>query len=144
MRVREQFNPIGLVFRTFKRPAIFRFWQPFREAKHSKPHTLERLKSDLWPPLAAAKALRYSCPRSGQSRTLLVSWSGANGTRNRTLEQERGTWNRVLYLSLLRKDEPLFGAGGIAKKNRLRIDRDDGVAAGDRLAYANDINLSVA
>ena len=32
---------------------------------------------------------------------------------------------------LLRKDEPLFDAGGIAKKNRLRIDRDDGEAAGD-------------
>jgi len=43
----RQFNPIGLVFRPFKRPVIFRFWQPFREAKHGKPHALERLKVEF-------------------------------------------------------------------------------------------------
>ena len=46
-----------------------------------------------------------------------------------------------LIFALLRKHEALFGAGVIAKENRLRIDRDDGVAAGDRVAFADQINL---
>jgi len=41
----EQFNPIGIVFRPFKPILVFRFWQPFRDARHGKPHELERLKA---------------------------------------------------------------------------------------------------
>lgn len=52
-----QFNPIGIVFRPFKRAAIFRFWQPFRDAKHGKPQKLERLKAEF---LRAARQQRYS------------------------------------------------------------------------------------
>ena len=39
----REFNPIGIVFRPFKPMRIFRFWKPFREAKHGKPHNLERV-----------------------------------------------------------------------------------------------------
>ena len=40
---------------------------------------------------------------------------------------------------LLRKDEPLFGAGSVAKQHCFRIDLDDRVAAGDRVAFADQI-----
>ena len=50
----------------------------------------------------------------------------------------------LFVFSLLRQNESLFDAGGVAKKHRLRIDCDDGVAAGDRVAFANEINLTVA
>ena len=37
----------------------------------------------------------------------------------------------VFLDDLLRKDQPLLGAGGIAQEHGFGIDRDDGVAAGD-------------
>ena len=43
----EQYNPIGIVFRPFKPIRIFRFWQPFRDARHGKAQILERLKSEF-------------------------------------------------------------------------------------------------
>ena len=111
----EQFNPIGIVFRPFKPILIFRFWQPFRDARHGKPQQLERVKVGV-----PGSGIGKSAKTIPKLHLLFVFWV------------------------LLRKDEPLFDAGGVAKKHRLRIDRDDGVAAGDRVAFANQINLTVA
>jgi hypothetical protein len=43
----KEFNPLGIVFRPFTRIRIFRFWKPFRDAKHGRPQKLERLKSEF-------------------------------------------------------------------------------------------------
>jgi hypothetical protein len=67
-------------------------------------------------------------------------------TRSEDLEKQilLISYSAVCIVGLLREDEPLLDAGSIAKKNCLRIDRDDRVAAGDRVPYANHINLPVA
>ena len=50
----------------------------------------------------------------------------------------------VLYFFvLLRKDEPLLNTRGVAEKHRFGIDRDDGVAAGDGVSFADEIDLPV-
>jgi hypothetical protein len=40
----SEFNPIGLVFERFDLVEEFRFWQPFRDAKHGRPDALQRLE----------------------------------------------------------------------------------------------------
>jgi hypothetical protein len=37
----REFNPIGLVFERFDLVALYRFWRPFREAKHERTEALE-------------------------------------------------------------------------------------------------------
>jgi hypothetical protein len=44
----REFNPMAIVFRPFWPARVFRFWQPFREKKHGKPESLERLTNELF------------------------------------------------------------------------------------------------
>jgi hypothetical protein len=40
----REFNPIGLVFERFRLVGKYRFWQPFRDAKHGNPVPLQVLE----------------------------------------------------------------------------------------------------
>ena len=44
----RQFNPLGVVFRPFRRSKVFRFWQPFRDYKHGHPEALHKMESDFF------------------------------------------------------------------------------------------------
>jgi hypothetical protein len=41
----REFNPIGLVFRRFRLVQRYRFWQPFRDAKHGRVEALQILEA---------------------------------------------------------------------------------------------------
>lgn len=41
----REFNPIGLVFERFDVVERYRFWQPFRDAKHGRPEALQVLET---------------------------------------------------------------------------------------------------
>jgi hypothetical protein len=45
---RREFNPIALVFTRFGLVERFRFWQPFRDAKHGNHQPLEMLEAALF------------------------------------------------------------------------------------------------
>jgi len=42
-----EFNPIGLVFERFDVVDRYRFWQPFRDAKHGRLESLQRVEAEL-------------------------------------------------------------------------------------------------
>ena len=42
-----EFNPIGLVFERFDVVDRYRFWQPFRDAKHGRLESLQRVETEL-------------------------------------------------------------------------------------------------
>jgi hypothetical protein len=42
------FNPLAVVFRPLRRARVFRFWQPFRDWKHGRGESLDRLESELF------------------------------------------------------------------------------------------------
>lgn len=44
----RQFNPLGVVFRPFRRTRTFRFWEPFREYKHGRPDALAALEREFF------------------------------------------------------------------------------------------------
>lgn len=44
----REFNPIALVFTRFRFVERFRFWQPFRDAKHGKNESLSMLETTLF------------------------------------------------------------------------------------------------
>ena len=44
----RQFNPLGVVFRPFRRTRIFRFWQPFRDFKHGNPEALHKIETEFF------------------------------------------------------------------------------------------------
>jgi len=44
----REFNPLGVVFRPFRRTRTFRFWQPFRDFKHGHPEALHRMESEFF------------------------------------------------------------------------------------------------
>jgi len=44
----RQFNPLGVVFRPFRRTRTFRFWQPFRDFKYGKPEALQKMENEFW------------------------------------------------------------------------------------------------
>jgi hypothetical protein len=44
----REFNPIALVFERFDRVERYRFWQPFRDAKHGGPEALQMLEARLF------------------------------------------------------------------------------------------------
>jgi hypothetical protein len=44
----REFNPIALVFARFEFVERFRFWQPFRDAKHDKDESLNMLEAALF------------------------------------------------------------------------------------------------
>lgn len=41
------YNPLAVVFRPFRLPKVFRFYEPFQEFKHGKPEKVEQLKTEL-------------------------------------------------------------------------------------------------
>lgn len=43
----QEFNPIALVFERFSFVERFRFWRPFRDAKHGDDSALRRIESEL-------------------------------------------------------------------------------------------------
>ena len=45
---RREFNPMAIVFRPFRRPRKFRFYQPYRDFKHGKSEALDKLCEDLF------------------------------------------------------------------------------------------------
>jgi hypothetical protein len=55
----REFNPVAIVLAKGKRAEVVRFWQPFRDFRHGKVHTLrqaeERLGSLLGIPLSASE-----------------------------------------------------------------------------------------
>lgn len=44
---KSDFNPLVVVFRPFRRAKVFRFWQAFKNAKHGKSESLEKLREEL-------------------------------------------------------------------------------------------------
>jgi len=44
----RQFNPLGVVFRPFRRTRTFRFWQPFRDFKHGHPDALQKMETEFF------------------------------------------------------------------------------------------------
>ena len=44
----RQFNPLAIVFRPFRRPRTFRFWQPFQDFKHGRPAALLKMESEFF------------------------------------------------------------------------------------------------
>jgi len=44
----REFNPLVVVFRPFRWAKTFRFWKPFRDYKHGKTTSLERLEYELF------------------------------------------------------------------------------------------------
>ena len=45
---RRAFNPLGVVFRPFRRTRTFRFLQPFRDFKHGHPEALHRMEGEFF------------------------------------------------------------------------------------------------
>jgi hypothetical protein len=45
---KREFNPLGVVFRPFRRPRVFRFHQPFLDFKHGKPGVLARMEAEFF------------------------------------------------------------------------------------------------
>jgi hypothetical protein len=43
----REFNPIGLVFERWRRVEDYRFWQPFRDAKHGREGALEFVEKEF-------------------------------------------------------------------------------------------------
>ena len=44
----REFNPLGVVFRPWKRAKVFRFWQPFRDFKHGNRAALDKMKKEFF------------------------------------------------------------------------------------------------
>ena len=44
----KKFNPLGVVFRPFRMPLVFRFWEPFVQYKHGKPEALIKLEREMF------------------------------------------------------------------------------------------------
>lgn len=44
----REFNPLAVVFRPFRPTRKFRFWKPFRDWKHGRPATLEKMERDFF------------------------------------------------------------------------------------------------
>jgi hypothetical protein len=44
----REFNPLAVVFRPFRSTLKFRFWRPFRDWKHGRPATLEKMERDFF------------------------------------------------------------------------------------------------
>lgn len=44
----KKFNPLGVVFRPFRKPLVFRFWKPFIQYKHGKPEALIKLEREMF------------------------------------------------------------------------------------------------
>jgi hypothetical protein len=44
----RQFNPLGIIFRPFRRTRTFRFWQPFRDFKHGNPEALHKMENEFF------------------------------------------------------------------------------------------------
>jgi hypothetical protein len=44
----REFNPLGIVFRPFRRTRRFRFWQPFRDFKHGHPEALAKIENEFF------------------------------------------------------------------------------------------------
>ena len=44
----QEFNPLAVVFRPFRRTRTFRFWQPFRDFKHGHPEALQQMESEFF------------------------------------------------------------------------------------------------
>ncbi len=43
----REYNPLVVVFRPWRRAKVFRFWQAFRDWKHGRTESVERLTQDL-------------------------------------------------------------------------------------------------
>ena len=44
----REFNPLGVVFRPFRRTRTFRFWQPFRDFKRGRPEALQKMEDEFF------------------------------------------------------------------------------------------------
>jgi hypothetical protein len=44
---RRAFNPLGIVFRLFRLPRVFRFYEPFRDFKHGKTDAVEKMTREF-------------------------------------------------------------------------------------------------
>jgi hypothetical protein len=55
----RQFNPLGVVFRPFRRSRVFRFWQPFWDFKRGRPEALHQMENDFFS-LCRDNRLKYS------------------------------------------------------------------------------------
>jgi hypothetical protein len=50
----REYNPLALVIRPLRGPRVFRFWRAFRDFKHGKVETLQRLEATLLKEIGAA------------------------------------------------------------------------------------------
>jgi hypothetical protein len=41
----REFNPLGIVFRPWRRPRVFRFWKPYQALKHGRPAPLAEMEA---------------------------------------------------------------------------------------------------
>ena len=42
-----EYNPMGIVFRPWRRAKVFKFWKPFKDFKHGNTDSLNKLQSDF-------------------------------------------------------------------------------------------------
>jgi hypothetical protein len=59
----REFNPIALVFTRFALVERFRFWRPFREARHGKEESLRRIEASLFERLERNTAVNWNLCR---------------------------------------------------------------------------------
>jgi hypothetical protein len=69
----REFNPIGIVFRRWRLPRVFRFWRAFRDAKHGNLAALTRVQQQFLD--AAGPGPRVDLFEEGPSGAAL-SWTG--------------------------------------------------------------------
>jgi len=53
---RREFNPLAVVFRPLRRTRTFRFWAAFRDLKHGRPETLQRVESGFFDCIGASRS----------------------------------------------------------------------------------------
>ena len=52
----REFNPLAVVFQPFRLARTFRFWRPYKDFKHGKAESVERMEQELLALLAAKRS----------------------------------------------------------------------------------------
>jgi len=56
----SEFNPLGVVFRPFRRTQVFRFWKPFKDYKHGNVESLQNITREFLHAFDSARGKKTS------------------------------------------------------------------------------------